>query len=72
MAKREWVGTYTLHVEDYLNYKSKWVEKWFDLGKCLGEDEACERAVACIMREFTTNKLRNIYIVNGWGQIICL
>ena len=70
MAKREWIGNYHLFVEDYLNYKSEWVEKRFDLGKCLSEDEACERAAACIAREFTTNKIRNVYVVNGWGQII--
>ena len=70
MAKREWIGNYTLYVEDYQNYKNEWVKRAFDLGKCLGEDEAVDRAIACIAREFTTNKIRDVHIVNGWGNVI--
>ena len=70
MTRKEWIGEYWLHVEDYLNYKGQWVEKYFSLGKCLGNDEACEKAIMTIAREFTTNKLRDVYIVDGWGQLI--
>ena len=70
MAKREWIGNYILYVEEYQSYKNKWVKYAFNLGKCLGEDEAIERAVALITREFATEKIRDVYIVNGWGNII--
>lgn len=67
---REWVGEYWLNVEVYHSYKDKWVFEHVSLGKCLGEDEACERAVAALLRDYMNARTREIYIVNGWGNII--
>lgn len=69
MAKREWIGEYHLRVEEYKTYKDKWVEKFVSLGKCLGLDEACEKAVIALAREFPTSKIRDVYIINGWGEL---
>lgn len=69
MAKRDWIGEYHLHVEEYQSYKNQWVEKFVSLGKCLSLDEACEKAVITLMREFPDNKVREVYIVDGWGHI---
>lgn len=66
---REWIGEYFLVTQEFQTYKNEWVEKSISLGKCLGWDEACEKAVLAIMREFANSKIRETYIVNGWGQI---
>lgn len=66
---REWIGEYWLRVEEYQSYKDEWVEKYISLGKCLGWDEACEKAVITTLREFSDSRLRDVYIVNGWGQL---
>ena len=66
---REWIGEYFLVTQEFQTYKNEWVEKSISLGKCLGWDEACEKAVLTIMREFANSKIRETYIVNGWGQI---
>lgn len=67
--KREWIGEYFLITQEFQTYKNEWVEVSISLGKCLGWDEACEKAVLALMREFANSKIRDTYIVNGWGQI---
>lgn len=69
MAKREWIGEYQLQIEEYKTYKDKWVEKFVSLGKCLGLDEACEKAVIALTREFPTSQVRNVRIIDGWGNL---
>ena len=70
MAKREWIGEYFLFVEEYAGYKNEWIEHSLSLGKCLGNDEACDKAVIALTREFPCAKVRNVYVCDGWGQII--
>lgn len=68
MAKREWVGTYWLHVEVYHSYKGKWIWESCNLGKCLCEDEACIKAADYLMREYPEATVRDAYILDGWGN----
>lgn len=70
MAKREWIGDYWIKVEEFKTYKEEWVTHTLKLGYCRGEQEASERAVATIMREFPTSQIRNARIINGWGRAI--
>lgn len=70
MRKQEWIGDYWLNVETYHSYKDQWIFEEHNLGKCLGEDEACERAVATLIRDYADSTIREVYIVNGWGNII--
>lgn len=70
MAKKEWIGEYFLYVEKYLSYKDEYVFDSISLGKCLGEDEACEKAVSLLLRDYSNIKLREVYVVDGWGHII--
>lgn len=70
MAKREWIGEYWLRVEEFKTYKNEWVERYVSLGKCLGNDEACGKAVTALIREFPTSQLRDVYVLDGWGHLI--
>ena len=79
MARREWVGEYWLRVEELKTYKNEWVERYVslgkclgndDVGKCLGNDDACGKAVQALIREFPTSQLRDVYVLDGWGQLI--
>ena len=65
---KEWVGNYGLHYEWYDTRKNKWIEWNAPLGKCLGEDEAVSKAIAYLLNQ--NLQVRDVYIVNGWGQII--
>lgn len=70
MAKREWIGEYWLIAEEYKTYKQEWVEVSVNLGRCLCEDEACDKAVMAILREFSHSQIRGAYVLNGWGNLI--
>lgn len=70
MARREWVGEYWLRVEEFKTYKNEWIERYVSLGKCLGNDDACSKAVQALVREFPTSQLRDVYVLDGWGQLI--
>lgn len=70
MARHEWIGEYWLRVEEFKTYKNEWVERYVSLGKCLGNDEACDRAVMALIREFPTSQLRDVYVLDGWGHLI--
>ena len=70
MAKREWIGEYWLVAQEYKTYKKEWVEVSVNLGKCLSNDEAKDKAVTALLRELPTAKLRDVYILDGWGQLI--
>lgn len=69
MARRDWIGEYFLHVEEYLSYKKQWVEKHVSLGKCLSLDEAREKAVITLARDFPTSQIRDVYILDGWNHL---
>ena len=70
MAKREWIGEYWLVAQEYKTYKNERVEVSVNLGKCLGNDDACSKAVTALIREFPTSQLRDVYVVDGWGHLI--
>ena len=70
MAKHEWIGEYWLVAQEYKTYKNEWVEVSVNLGKCLGNDEACSKAVTALIREFPTSQLRDVYVLDGWGHLI--
>lgn len=70
MAKREWIGEYWLNIEVYHSYKDEWIYETTSLGKCLCNDEACEKAVKALSREYNNAVTRDMYIVDGWGHII--
>ena len=71
MAKHhEWIGEYWFICEEYQSYKNEWTEVSISLGRCLGNDEACIKAVQTITREFSNSRIRNAYILDGWGQLI--
>lgn len=69
MAKREWIGEYWLIGQEFKTYKNEWVEVSINLGKCLCVEEACEKAVIAICRDFSTSQLRDVYILDGWGHL---
>lgn len=68
MAKKEWIGGYGLHYEWYNAIRDTWVKWDAPLGKCLGEDEAISKAIKYLLDQ--NLKVRDVYIVNGWGQLI--
>ena len=68
MAKREWIGNYQLHFNEYHSFKNEWVARTEFLGKCLGVDEACEKAVKFILRENLTVDCDTMYVSDGWGN----
>jgi hypothetical protein len=70
MAKREWIGEYWLIAQEYKTYKNEWVEVSVNLGRCLGNDDACDKAVTALIREFPTSQLRDVYVLDGWGHLI--
>lgn len=70
MAKREWVGEYWLNLEIFLSYKNVWVREEVNLGKCLGNDEACDKAIWVLLRDYVGSSVRDVYILDGWGHLI--
>ena len=68
MAKREWIGNYQLHFKEWLSYKNVYTWRTEPLGKCLGVDEACEKAVKLIIRENLTVDYDTMYVSDGWGN----
>ena len=68
MAKSAWIGAYSLHYEWYNTIRDKWIAWDAPLGHCLGEDEAISKAIAYLLHQ--NLRVRDVYIVNGWGQII--
>lgn len=69
MASREWIGEYWLITEEYQTYKDKWVEKHVSLGKCLSLDEARDKAVIALQRDFPNSQIRDTYILDGWSHL---
>lgn len=69
MANREWIGEYWLITEEYQTYKDKWVQKQVSLGKCLSLDEARDKAVIVLLREFPESQIRDTYILDGWSHL---
>ena len=67
MAKREWIGNYSLHYEWYNDLRDYWVAWTHPLGKCLGHDEAISKTIAYLLDQKTV-KVRNVYIRDGWGN----
>jgi hypothetical protein len=70
MTRNEWIGEYWLVTHEFQTYKNEWIEKSVSLGKCLGNDEACDKAIVTIMRDFSNSQLRETYIIDGWGHLI--
>jgi len=70
MAKREWIGEYVLYV-DYKNpyREDDIITRGLSLGKCLCVNEAKDKAVAALLREFPTTKMQEVYICDGWGHL---
>ena len=68
MAKRDWIGNYELHYDEFLSYKNEWVSKHTDLGYCLSVNEACEKAVNFIIRENLNVNYDTMYVSDGWGN----
>ena len=69
MARREWIGEYTLYVERFHSYKNEYIFETTSLGKCLGTDEACEKAVNVLLRDYADAKVREVYICDGWSHL---
>lgn len=67
---REWIGEYWLNIERYLSYKNEYIYEQISLGKCLSNAEAAEKAVQTISRDYANEKIRDMYICDGWGHII--
>ena len=70
MARKEWIGEYVLYVERFHSYKNKYIFETVSLGKCLGVDEACSKAVNVLLRDYSNAKVREVYICDGWGHLI--
>ena len=70
MTRHEWIGEYVLYVEHFHSYKNEYIFEAVSLGKCLGVDEACSKAVSALLRDYSNEKTREIYICDGWGQLI--
>ena len=69
MAHREWIGNYQLTYRKYLSHKDVWIERTYSLGKCLGVDEACEKAVKFIhLNEQDRIDYNTMYVSDGWGN----
>lgn len=68
MARHEWIGNYQLHYKEYHSFKNEWVARTESLGKCLGVEEACEKAVQFIIRENVTVDYDTMYVSDGWGN----
>lgn len=66
---REWVGEYWLNVEKYHSYKDEYIFESVSLGKCLGLDEACDKAVQTLIRDYGNTRVREAYICDGWGHL---
>lgn len=62
----EWIGNYKLQYSIYYSYKNEWVQREFDLGKCLGRAEATERAIAFLSN--CDDVVKPICLVDGWGN----
>lgn len=69
MARKEWIGEYFLYVEKYHSYKNEYIFDSISLGKCLGKDEACDKAVNVLLRDYSNAKVREVYICDGWGHL---
>ena len=67
MAKREWIGNYSFYYTEYLTHSSKTIIRNYNLGKCLGVDEAIEKAVAFMSEQ---DHITPLYIRDGWGNKI--
>ena len=69
MANREWVGNYQLTYLKYLSYKNVWIARTCSLGKCLGKEEAFEKAVNFInTNEQDRVDYNSMYVSDGWGN----
>ena len=69
MSKREYIGNYELTYSKYLTYKDKWVTRHFNLGKCLGKDEAFMKAINFIhSNEQDRIDYGTMYVSDGWGN----
>lgn len=66
---REWIGNYQLTYDKYLSFRDTWVRCTFSLGKCLGKDEAFEKAVKFIhLNEQDRVNYDTMYVSDGWGN----
>ncbi len=70
MARREWIGEYWFVCDEYKTYKKEWVQRDFNLGKCLGQSEAIFKAIETMARELPESRIRNAYILDGWGHLL--
>ena len=69
MSKHEYIGNYELTYSKYLTYKDKWVTRHFNLGKCLGKDEAFMKAINFIhSNEQDRIDYGTMYVSDGWGN----
>ena len=68
MAKREWVGEYKMIISVLLSHSNEWITKTISLGKCLCWDEAREKSVLTLMRDYTGETVKPQYIEDGWGN----
>ena len=69
MAKNEWIGNYILTYKKYLSYKDEWIVRTYNLGKCLGNVEAFQKAVAFIhANEQDRIDYNSMYVSDGWGN----
>ena len=71
MARKEWIGEYWLNIEKYHPAKQQFIYEQLSLGKCLGNEEAKDKAVQAILREYPNDSVRDLYITDGWGNVIC-
>ena len=68
MAKREWIGNYSFYFEQFYTYKSEWISQRVDLGRCLGVNEAKEKAIICVIQDNRMINWNTAYICDGWGN----
>lgn len=70
MAKREWIGEYVLYITYDNPYRDETITQSVSLGKCLGEDEAKDKAIVTLLRDFSSVYPTEVYICDGWGHLI--
>lgn len=70
MAKREWIGEYVLYISYNKPHTNEVITQSISLGKCLGEDEAKDKAIVTLLRDFSGVCPTEVYICDGWGHLI--
>ena len=66
--KREWIGDYQLHYQEFHSYKNEWIGRSVSLGYCMGNDDAINKAISFLNNQ--DYQCKPLYIRDGWGNNI--